>query len=289
MSRFVLSLLVIVPAVALAPRVALAGLEACGNIDVRAEAECEVVASGGCVAQCEPTRLRAACAGRLTVQCDGECSAQASVDCTGSCRADCAGRCEADRGSFDCRGNCTGSCYADCDARCAASGDQASCSAACRTNCSTTCEGRCEGTPPSATCEARCEASCEGSCRAEASADCQIDCQSRLEGQCTAELEGGCRARCEQPEGALFCDGQYVDVGNNLERCIDALRAVLNVRVEGSASGECVGNECRAEATGSVSCTASPEPPRMPPVVPGVIVLAAIGAVAVRMNRRGGP
>jgi hypothetical protein len=52
---------------------------------------------------------------------------------------------------------------------------------------------------------------------------------------------------------------------------------------------EACGNECLAGATRSVSCTASPEPPRMPPIVPGVIVLAAIGAVAVRMNRRGGP
>jgi hypothetical protein len=32
----------------------------------------------------------------------------------------------------------------------------------------------------------------------------------------------------------------------------------------------------------------SREPPRTPPIVPGVIVLAAIGAVAIRMNRRGG-
>jgi hypothetical protein len=39
---------------------------------------------------------------------------------------------------------------------------------------------------------------------------------------------------------------------------------------------------------GVAEAETSRQPPRTPPIVPGVIVLAAIGAVAIRMNRRGG-
>ena len=63
---------------------------------------------------------------------------------------------------------------------------------------------------------------------------------------------------CKGDEGALFCNGQYVDTGNNLQACVDALRAALDIQVEGKAEAhsECAGgNGCRAEgrATAEVS------------------------------------
>jgi len=266
-----------------APRLAHAGLEVCNNIDVRARAQCQVLVQGGCTAQCEPTRFEAACAGRLTTRCDGECRADVDVSCQGSCEGTCRGQCDVDPGRFDCRASCDASCTADCDGRCQASGDRGSCRAACQANCGAKCTAQCSGTPPAATCEGKCRASCDGSCRARASARCQIDCQARLDVSCRAELEGGCRARCRQPEGALFCDGQYVDVGQSLQECIDALRATFDVQVEGSASAQCSGNQCTGEAEGSVSCAASP---RTAPVLPGVAILSLVGASIARHGRK---
>ena len=286
--RFTFAALAAVPALLLAPRLAHAGLEACNNINVRANAQCKVETSGGCTAQCEPARFEAACAGKLTAQCDGECSATADVQCKGSCEGSCVGQCQADPGSFDCRGSCTASCGADCDAQCSgsASGNEASgsCKAKCEANCGAKCDAQCNVTPPEASCEGKCQASCEGSCRAQASAQCQIDCQAKFDGSCKAELEGGCKARCQKPEGALFCDGQYVDTGDNLQKCIDALRATLNIQVQGSASAECSGNQCTGEAEGSVSCAASP---RTPPVLPGLALFAMVGVTIARKARRG--
>jgi hypothetical protein len=271
-----------------APRPAHAGLEACNNIDVSARAECKLVAQGGCTAQCEPTRLEAACAGKLVATCDGECRADVDVACTGSCEATCRGQCDVNPGSFDCRANCDATCSADCSAQCqgSASGTTASgsCKAACESNCGVKCSAQCSGTPPTATCEGKCRASCDGSCRARASARCQIDCHARLDASCRVELEGGCKARCQQPEGALFCDGQYVDTGNNLQACIDALRATFDIRVEGSASAQCSGNQCTGEAEGSASCAAAP---RTAPVLPGLAVLALVGASIARHGRKG--
>jgi hypothetical protein len=288
MVRRLLASLAVACPVVLAPALAHAGLEACNNIDIRANAQCKLEASGGCTAQCEPTHFRAACAGKLTAQCDGECSVSADVQCKASCEGSCTGQCTANPGSFDCRGSCTATCDADCDARCSGSAGggsaSGSCKAQCEANCGAKCDAQCTGTLPNASCEGKCAASCEGSCRAKASAQCQIDCQARLEGSCTAELEGGCKARCQTPKGALFCDGQYVDTGDRLDECIEALKAALHIKVEGSASGECSGNQCTGEAEGSVSCAASP---RTPPVLPGLTLLAMIGVTIARMTRRG--
>jgi hypothetical protein len=74
---------------------------------------------------------------------------------------------------------------------------------------------------------------------------------------CEAMLTGGCQAQCSTPQGALFCDGQYVDTGNNLQQCITDLKNALNITVQASASGNCSGNQCTGMAQASASCSAS--------------------------------
>ena len=229
---------------------AFAGLEACGNINVSAEAQCEVVVEGGCTARCTPIAFEAACYGKCEGGCSGTVNAQCTTDCSASCQADC----QADPGSFDCEGQCRGNCQADCSGSCSARTDpttsQAECEASCKANCGGECAVQCEGTPPSASCEAQCGACCSGECTAEANFECQVDCQ----GGCTAELTGGCEVQCETPDGALFCDGQFVDAGNNLANCVAALNAILNVKVSGYADASCEGGSCQAEAGVNASC-----------------------------------
>lgn len=241
--------------------VAHAGLDACGDIYVEAEATCVVEVEGGCEAQCEPVRMEAACAAELEVNCAGQCNASASIDCQTDCSASCMGECDVDPGSFSCEGECSAGCTADCDAQCS-TGDS-ECRASCEATCSAGCDARCEGTPPSATCEAKCEASCEGSCEAQANIDCQVDCQAEGFATCKADLQGGCEVQCERPEGALFCDGQYIDHGDNLQQCISAIEAQLNidVQVEGSADADCDNGTCEASAEGAISCAVVPEGP----------------------------
>lgn len=279
-----------VPLALFAPAVARAGIEACGNIDVKASAKCEVVAEGGCTARCEPLQVQAACSAKMTAQCDGQCTAQVDALCSGSCNTDCNAKCNANPGSFECQGSCTGTCEADCDAQCSgqASGGTASgsCQSSCKANCSAKCDAKCEGTPPSATCSGKCEASCSGSCQAKATASCQIECQGDLRASCEAQVTGGCKAQCSDPKGALFCDGQYVDSGNNLENCVKALNAILDIKVSGSASADCNGGSCNAEAEGSVSACSTTAPGRTTGLGAGALVLGAIGATILRNRRR---
>jgi MYXO-CTERM domain-containing protein len=82
--------------------------------------------------------------------------------------------------------------------------------------------------------------------------------------KCEGDLKVDCEAQCSKPEGALFCDGQYVDNGGNLAECTAAIEAWLaaqaSFEASGSASGECNGGTCEAEAEGEASASCSTVP-----------------------------
>ena len=218
---------------------------------------CEFVAEGGCEAMCTPLSVTAACAGQGTLDCRGMCSGSAELSCQTDCQPSCEASCEVNPGSFDCsaacKTDCSASCGGECSARCEADADQAGCEAkceaSCEATCSTECDAECEVVPPEADCVAQCEGCCGGSCTAEANLNCQLDCQADLQLSCEAEMVGGCEARCSQPQGALFCNGEYVNY-DSVEACLLALADELNIDVDASAS--CEGNMCEAEA--SISC-----------------------------------
>lgn len=284
----------IVAAAFLSAPAAHAGIEACGNIDVQAEAQCEMKLEAECRASCEPLRFHAACAGELYVECGGMCEGTLDAECSGTCEGTCEAECaNFEAGEFDCSASCQGTCEANCAGSCEGEveGSEARgrCEASCAATCSGECSASCEGTPPSADCSGKCEASCEGSCTAEARIDCQVSCQSEGFVDCEASLQGGCEAECDAPEGALFCDGQYVDHGGNLEECVNALKALINVEVEGYAYGEssCSGNSCEAsgEAGGSVKCSVVPGALGVPLGGSGA-VLALLGAAGAAIRRR---
>lgn len=229
-----------------------AGIGACGDIHVEASAQCEVVAPGAsCKGMCTPLSVRAACAAKLAADCEGTCKDLPSVDCTGSCQADCGAACtKLDPGMLDCQGACEADCGGDCDVRCAASSKRAACEASCKGSCSASCQGSCDVELPKGDCDAHCEASCNGSCETDANFDCQLDCQAMGSADCEAEVTGGCELECDTQQGALFCDGQYVDHGDKLDMCIDALRAALDIEVTSEATGEAActsGSGCAAK------------------------------------------
>ncbi|MFP6684135.1 MAG: hypothetical protein VB934_05450 [Polyangiaceae bacterium] len=226
---------------------------ACGDINVEASANCEVLIEGGCTAKCEPINFSAAC----YVDCSGSgCDIDIEVGCDIECEGECGVSCDLDPGKFDCQASCELDCEAGCSGQCTSSNDKTTCEGSCKATCSGECSASCDVVLPSADCTAKCDASCKGSCKAEANIDCQIDCQAG----CAAELTGGCELECSKPEGALFCDGQYIDHGGNLDACVNALRDLLDIEVSGYASASCDNGECSAEAGGSVSCATVPGP-----------------------------
>ena len=232
---------------------AAGGLAACGDIHVEANAQCELVAPGvTCEGMCTPVSVRAACSAQLAVECHPQCTDLPSVDCTGTCEANCSPTCtNLEPGTFDCRASCEADCSGNCEAHCSGSSNGGECMAQCEGSCSASCAGSCDVDLPQADCDAGCQASCDGSCEADANFDCQAMCQSDSYGSCETDVQGGCELDCQGQDGALFCDGQYVDHNNHLEECVAALRALLNIEVSGHAdsSSSCNGNTCMAEAS----------------------------------------
>jgi len=242
---------------ALAPANALAaGPEACGYIDFWAVSECHFEASGGCEASCEPLSFVAAC--------DGACDASVDVSCEASCNVDCSASCEVNPGSFDCQASCNASCSAELEAHCG--GDQ-ECAAYYNASCDASCSADCNYVPPSASCEAKCEASCQASCEVGAELDCSLDC--------AAEIQGGCELDCQEPEGALFCDGQYIPV-QDLPACLAYLASNLDIQVE---------LEAEASANAVISCSLG-EPQTAPGSLAAIMAGLAL-ALGLRRGRRG--
>ncbi len=252
------SLKFLLPSVALAAPLlfaghAHAGLGACGDIHVEASAECEVFAGAQCESMCEPVAFESQCAADLYIECDGQCTGELTAGCTGTCETDCRAECDVDPGRFDCKGSCFAEGRSSCEGRCADS----ECFASCEATLEAQCSGQCDLVPAEVDCEGQCQASCQGYCQAEADLDCQIDCQADGYVDCQSRLTGGCRTECET-DGALFCDGQYIDHDGNLEECINSLRALLDIQVEGYAEGSCGNGSCQGEAGGSISCSVAP-------------------------------
>jgi len=242
-----------------APR-AEADLSACGDINVEAQAMCTVIPpSAQCETMCTPVSVRAACRAKLAADCDIGCDELPSVQCSGSCYADCEADCRVDPGKFNCEASCNADCSGRCAASCSANPRGGNCMAECTGSCSVSCRKSCDVELPSADCRGKCEAGCEGSCKVETNIDCQAECQAEGYVDCEAEVTGGCKTRCQSREGALFCDGQFVDYEDNLQMCVDALRAVFDANVDASASGDadCEGDTCEASGRASVSsdCT----------------------------------
>jgi hypothetical protein len=256
-----------------------ASIADCGNINVEASATCELKTGVACELQCKPLN----CSAALYVGCTGECTAvppSCDLSCSGTCEGQCTGN-----ANFDCSANCKGTCDVKCDSKCTAdcqtAANQAECQANCKATCSATCQGECDASctgTASANCSGKCQASCQGSCNAAARVDCQAACQARGYATCT----GGCTAACQREKGGLFCKGQYVDDGGNLQSCMDALRDIMHITVSGSAS--CSGSSCQAEGKASASCATAPRGPKDGAI--GGSVLLAIAGLAIGARRR---
>ncbi len=231
-------------------------VESCGLIEINADTKCEMRVDGGCMTSCTPISFTAQCSAQLYVDCNGGCNAMVTATCSASCDTACQAQCKVDPAKFDCAASCKASCSGNCDARCAGSADTNRCRSQCQSTCDGECNASCKVTPPSADCNAKCEASCTGSCDADANMQCQFDCQNKSFAMCESDLQGGCETACTRPDGALFCDGQYVEVGDKLDACVAALEDAFQIKVTGYAYGDaqCSNGSCTAEAGAGCSC-----------------------------------
>jgi len=252
----------------------------CGNIDFSGSETCTLETSGGCTAQCTPVNVDVQCSAQLEASCSGQCNLNIDATCTTQCESSCTGGCSA--GNFSCEGSCSADCEGHCSTACSSNANSAQCETSCKETCGAECQGSCSGSPPSCT-PVSCQAACQGSCQAQANLDCQIQCQASGYASCETQVTGGCQAQCSQPSGALFCDGNFVDV-SDLQSCENALAAAFNIKVSGQAS--CSGNTCQASAKASCGQIAPGDVPPLSPMLIGLGLAATAAGVARRRRGR---
>jgi hypothetical protein len=231
-------------------------LSDCGNIDLSGNETCQLETSGGCTVKCNADDFQLQCSADLETSCSGGCNFTADVNCTTACVASCTGGCTT--GSFSCEGSCdtdcNGHCSADCTSETADGGDETQCMASCKETCDSSCSANCSGTPPSCT-QTTCQAECQGSCQAQANIDCQVNCQESGSASCESNYLQVCQGQCSAPQGALFCNGQYVNVDTTqLQACLSQLSSELDINVSLTGSTLCDGGTCSVTGSASASC-----------------------------------
>ncbi len=209
--------------------------ESCGNFDFSSGISCKIEVEGGCQAQCTPLKFEAACT--------GGCSVEADTQCVDSCGTQCVLTC--DPSLLDCFAGCHSECDAPTQELCESNGTRDDCADVAIAECDIHCNESCE-VPPS-DCQEHCNRCCTGSCTTQVNFDCNLSC--------FAELEGGCDVQCAKPNGALFCNGQYVNA-SDIEECILYL-SQQGIDVDVSARGSVTCDLSGCEGDGSTGCSAA--------------------------------
>lgn len=197
----------------------------CGKFDFSEGLSCKLEVSGGCTAKCAPLQVTAACR--------GGCTATATqTNCTNNCGTQCIKECNP--GMLDCFVGCHAECDAPVEAKCVEKGGVKDCKAQAQAQCDMHCKDNCK--VPHSSCDEHCTSCCQGSCDTQLNFDCDLSC--------TAKVQANCDVACAKPEGAVFCNGQYVNA-TDIKACV-AYLATRNIKVDTSASGSlsCTGTDC---------------------------------------------
>jgi hypothetical protein len=258
---------------------ARAGIPECN--DVRLEdvstGGCELRGSAQCSASCDRLGIyNKACATKLHTVCREDCVLSANPTCSDSCTVSCQAEC--DRGvSITCQHNCFNECQGSCDAKCEGAADAVQCRASCEATCDGECDIQCRPVVDG-DCYVHCVECCGGSCKAQANMDCQTTCQEMQFEDCEHELEIDCSASCSV-DGALFCNGQYILSGAQLDDCVQALITRGTLTANAQAQGEVSLGSLPKANGGCVLGT--------PAAAPGGLgLLALLGLLGVARRRR---
>ena len=229
-------------AVLLTPTPVQAGIPECGGVRLEDAFACEIRGDVMCTASCDDLGVyKKACATRLHTVCRDTCTLDAEITCVDECTVPCQEQCDAGVNVI-CQHNCYGECEGTCSASCAGAADAETCMASCQATCDGECDVQCAPVV-GASCYQHCIECCGGSCGAQANMTCQTSCQEEQFEDCEFEFRADCMGSCSG-DGALFCDGEFVLAGDQIDECVEALVAIgleaINMGLDDlEASGFC--------------------------------------------------
>lgn len=270
-SRLLAAAIAVMP-LSLAAQNALAA-EPCGNFSLdyisKNGISCKIEVEGGCTAKCTPLSFEAGCTGQCT-------ATPTTTDCTASCGTQCVAQC--DPAKLDCFVGCHDECDQPVIDKCTATHPNDDCVNQARAQCDMHCNAQCE-VATDTNCQEHCTTCCSGSCNTQVNYDCDYNC--------FADLKGGCDVQCQDPDGAIFCNGQYVDAAD-LDACITYLSQqgiTVDVSARGTVTCDVTGCAGEGSAAAGICSVSSPGLDRTGAAAGGAS-LALLGAVLGLAGRR---
>lgn len=196
-----------------------AGIPECNGLSIDSLASCELRLDAECRASCDIGVTYHSCSTIRATECRDVCTeipAEGECDPQQVCEEQCSVR------DFTCASNCASECGDDCQYACNDADDVQQCLTGCQASCNLECDARCPRVPVGGSCVDHCIECMGATCSAWANMDCQLECQEVEYEQCQRDIVGGCEASCNG-SGALFCDGQVIAFGDQLNQCAQAL------------------------------------------------------------------
>jgi hypothetical protein len=238
----------------------------CGKFDFSSGLSCRIEVSGGCTANCSPLSFEAACT--------GGCTSMTTTTCVDTCGTTCVAMCNPQL--LD----CFAGCHAECDQptvdQCRQSHPTDDCTTTARAQCDIHCKDSCQ-VPPN-NCQEHCTKCCTGSCNTQTNFDCDFSC--------FAQVQGGCDVQCQRPEGAIFCNGQYV-YASDVTACIAYLATRgIQVDVSARASAQCDLSGCHGTGASVSGCSAGGALDPTAAVAPFGLAFFLAMTAAARWRRR---
>lgn len=238
------------------PAPARADLEACGNIFLTGNSNCEYRPKEECMTQCMTTAVETACVTQTYHQCETGCTTTASTECETSCTTSCVDSCTTST-TTETAPSCMDLCLQDCDtdenSYCGRATHRGPCGRCAKHTCEEKCEQKCgdatqQTKVTSVTeCMPTCSNACAASCTAKVNTQCQVDCQDTSYTQCEQQMIQTCQTECKDKGGAIFCDGQFVNAGS-AQSCADELDAKINIHIDIEATAKTVGDSVTGAA-----------------------------------------
>jgi len=265
-------------------------LDKCGGVYLSADSKCEFKPVQECMTSCATTSVEQACAQKTSTMCSASCTTTDTTTCVKTHSDSCSKECDTitEKSSHEvCTTECVDSCTADAVKRKDFGGDRDKCHQNCAQNCNTSCE-KCSETDQKTDCTTKCMSVVENECTEEVNRDCLLSCQTDNYTSCETDTVNTCTTTCHDKQGALFCDGQFIDA-DDLQACADQLAAEFSFSIDITAHATVNGNGSvtTTNKDGSKTTTkCSFSPPTQGHGGMALGALAALGLVVARRRRR---
>jgi hypothetical protein len=256
-------------------------LDQCGNVFLSADSHCEFKPIEACMTTCSTTSVEQVCSEKTYTMCSSGCTTTDTTTCTKTHSDSCSKECDtiSAKSSHEvCVSECSDNCTSDAVSKKHFGGDSDKCSKGCAHDCNAQCD-TCSSSDQTTDCTTKCMSVTENECLEEVNRECVLSCQTDNYTSCETDTVNTCTTSCHDKGGALFCDGQFLEV-SDLQACADQLASEFSFNIDVTAHVAVTTTNGNGSKT-TTKCSFSP-----PERGHNGMLLGALAAIGIAVARR---